>query len=119
VTNVHGWMGGWSPAARFLVPIAPLLWVGVYLFASQARSLGKAVVAALVVVQVAIDAFVWQFPKALWNDGDGVSAFRGSGWLPTWTDPGAAQAFVLLLCAAVAFAFVGSRYLCAWNTARS
>ena len=23
VTNPHGWEGGWSPAARFLMPIAP------------------------------------------------------------------------------------------------
>ncbi len=31
LTNVHGWTGGWSPAARFLTPIAPLL--GLFVFA--------------------------------------------------------------------------------------
>ena len=31
LTNVHGWTGGWNPAARFLTPIVPLL--GLFVFA--------------------------------------------------------------------------------------
>ena len=85
MTNVHGWTGGWSPAARFLVPVSSLLWMGVYLFASQAAASGRLVVAGLVLLQMAINAFVWQFPKTLWNDGDGVSALRWTQWLPTAT----------------------------------
>lgn len=41
ITNVHGWTGGWSPAARFLLPVAPLLWIGVYYFAAQASATGR------------------------------------------------------------------------------
>jgi hypothetical protein len=110
VTNVHGWTGGWSPAARFLVPVAPLLWLGVYKYAAQAAPAGTAVVAALVVLQLAIDAFVWQFPKTLWNDGAGVSAFRWSQWLPTWTDSRATLAFAGALGTAFAFGYLCSRF---------
>src|SRR5262249_34171753 len=28
VTNIHGWTGGWSPPARFWVPIVPLIALG-------------------------------------------------------------------------------------------
>ena len=31
-SNVHGWTGGWSPAARFLVPVAAFLWIPVAVF---------------------------------------------------------------------------------------
>ena len=30
LTNVHGWTGGWNPAARFLTPITPLLGLCVF-----------------------------------------------------------------------------------------
>ncbi len=104
MTNVHGWTGGWSPAARFLVPVSSLLWMGVYLFASQAAASGRLVVAGLVLLQMAINAFVWQFPKTLWNDGDGVSALRWTQWLPTATDSGTVVSLAIALAALVAFA---------------
>ena len=110
LTNVHGWTGGWSPAARFLVPVSPLLWLGVYAYAAQAALGGRIVVTALVAVQLAIDALVWQFPKTLWNDGDGVSAFRWNQWMPTWTDSQATLAFAGALGTAFAFAYVCSRF---------
>ncbi|HEX7019388.1 MAG TPA: hypothetical protein VF159_05235 [Gemmatimonadaceae bacterium] len=84
--NVHGWTGGWTPAARFLVPIVPLLWLGVFALATRATSIGRLLATALVVMQIAIDAYVWQFPKTLWNDGDGVSSVPWTTWLPSWTD---------------------------------
>lgn len=110
LTNVHGWTGGWSPAARFLVPVSPLLWLCVYTYAAHAAGAGRVVVAALVALQLALDAFVWQFPKTLWNDGDGLSALRWSQWLPTWTDSESALPFGMALTAAGAFAYLCSRY---------
>lgn len=112
-TNVYGWDGGWSPAARFLVPIVALLWVGVYFFATQARRAGRVIVVALVVLQVALDAYVWQFPKTLWNDGDGVTALRWIQWLPTSAESSLLP-FMAALAIATAFAVV-----CAWTARQS
>ena len=88
VTNVHGWTRGWNPAARFMVPIVPLLALALPdAFAAMPRVL----LAALVALQITIDAYMWQNPKNLWNDGDGVAAVcsRGSmtfcGALPSVT----------------------------------
>ncbi len=72
LTNVHGWTGGWNPAARFLTPITPLL--GLLVFAGL-RAAPRAIVVAVVTLQVAISAYAWQHPKILWNDGDGRAAF--------------------------------------------
>ena len=72
VTNAHGWTGGWSPAARFLTPVAPLL--GLCVFAGL-RAAPRALVVPIVALQIAIDVYVWQRPKTLWNDGDGRAAF--------------------------------------------
>jgi hypothetical protein len=110
MTNIWGWQGGFSPAARFLVPVAPLLWVAVHAHAMRAMRAGKALVIALVALQVALDLYVWQFPKTLWNDGDGLTAFRWSRWLPTWTATDAAPAFALDLCAIVVIAVLSVRY---------
>jgi hypothetical protein len=71
LTNVHGWTGGWSPAARFLTPIAPLL--GLFVFAGL-KAAPWPLAAALVTLQIAISAYAWQHPKILWNDGDGRAA---------------------------------------------
>ena len=88
LTNVHGWTGGWSPAARFLTPIAPLL--GLFVFAGL-RTAPRLIAAAIVTLQIAISAYAWQHPKILWNDGDGRAALceplgdRVCGYLPTLT----------------------------------
>ena len=60
LTNVHGWTGGWSPAARFLTPIAPLL--GLFVFAGL-KAAPMPLAAAVVVAQIAINAYAWQHPK--------------------------------------------------------
>jgi hypothetical protein len=72
LTNVHGWTGGWNPAARFVTPIVPLL--GILVFAGLRAAPGPIAV-ILVAVQIVISAYAWQHPKILWNDGDGRAAF--------------------------------------------
>jgi hypothetical protein len=72
ITNVHGWAGGWSPPARFLTPIVPLLGIAVFV---GLRATGIVVLVLVVAAQIAIDAYAWQHPKILWNDGDGRAAF--------------------------------------------
>ena len=94
VTNVHGWSGGWSPAARFLVPVAALFWFAAHEYARQGV---RVLVAALVVTQVAINAAMWNNPRLLWNDGDGLTAFAAVNWFPSW--PGG-TAWVWFACAA-------------------
>jgi hypothetical protein len=87
--NVQGWTGGWSPAARFLAPVVPLLGLGV---AAALPVLPRALIVVMVALQVMIDAYAWQHPKNLWNDGDGVAAvcarggMRGCSYLPSFTD---------------------------------
>jgi hypothetical protein len=85
VLNAHGWRGGWTPAARFLVPVAPFLAVLAFAAVAHLRRLPAAVL-AIVAVQIALDALLWQHPGLLWNDGIGTSALlrfldRGTGWL--------------------------------------
>lgn len=99
--NAHGWMGGWSPAARFLVPVVPLFAVAAYGYANLAP---RWIVWPMVGLQIAIDAFVWQHPKTLWNDGDGVSAFVPANMLPTVAHGELLYAAVLLAVAGAACA---------------
>jgi len=86
--NVQGWTGGWSPAARFLAPVVPLLGLGV---AAAMPVLPRALLVVMVALQMTIDAYAWQHPKNLWNDGDGVAAvcarggMRGCAYLPSFT----------------------------------
>jgi hypothetical protein len=95
-TNLHGWRGGWSPAARFLVPVVPLLCLAAYAYVLVGS---RRVVLTLVAMQVAVSAYVWQYPKTLWNEGDGHAAFAGAQWLPTWAAPSFIQ--VVLFAAAL------------------
>jgi hypothetical protein len=76
VTNVHGWTGGWCPAARMMMPIVPLLAIP---FIGALRTLPSLVLAPVIVLQLAIDAYMWQNPKNLWNDGDGIAAVCSRG----------------------------------------
>jgi hypothetical protein len=91
MTNVHGWTGGWNPAARFLTPIVPLLGLAV---SAGLRVVPRALAAAVVAVQVLISAYAWQHPKVLWNDGDGRAAVCSAAgasvceYLPSVVRPG-------------------------------
>jgi len=79
ITNVHGWTGGWSPAARFLVPVVPLIALAI---PAGVRVVPRVVVVAILTLQVATDVYFWQHPKNLWNDGDGVAAVCTRGGAP-------------------------------------
>jgi hypothetical protein len=71
--NPYGWRGGWSPAARFLVPIAPFLALPVPVLMTTRT--GLRVVAAIVFLQLALDAFFWAHPMLLWSEGPGPAPF--------------------------------------------
>jgi hypothetical protein len=87
--NVHGWRGGWSPAARFLVPVAPFLAVFAFAAIAGAERL-PVVVVGLAMAQAALDAVLWQHPGLLWNDGVGSSA------LLTYLDGGSGRLTALV-----------------------
>jgi hypothetical protein len=86
ITNAHGWTGGWSPPARFMVPIVPILALGLV---AGVRMLPRNLVVGIAVIQVSVNIYFWQHPKNLWNDGDGRAAicqrggFRGCAYLPS------------------------------------
>jgi hypothetical protein len=71
--NAHGWRGGWTPAARFLVPVAPFLAILVFAAVAQLPRIPM-IVLAIVAVQVCLDGIFWQHPQLMWNNGIGTSA---------------------------------------------
>ena len=88
ILNAHGWRGGWTPAARFLVPVAPFLAILAFSAVAHMRRL-PVIVLAVVGLQVCLDAILWQYPGLLWNDGIGTSALlkfldRGTGRLSSY-----------------------------------
>jgi hypothetical protein len=94
LTNRHGWDGGWSPAARFLVPIAPIFIVLASGYVARARI--TITLSVLCLGQVLLDLIYWSHPKVLWNLGTGKSALAAflsppgvdvSRWLPCWHTP--------------------------------
>jgi hypothetical protein len=46
------------------------------------RTIPRAVLIAVVVVQIGIDGYFWSHPKNLWNDGDGIAAVCSRGGAP-------------------------------------
>jgi len=102
--NRHGWAGGWSPAARFLVPVAPILVIVGFRYAARLRRIPVAI-ALLCLAQVALDLLYWSRPKLLWNAGTGSSALAEylstpgldvAAWLPSWHVPSLYSAAVSL-----------------------
>jgi hypothetical protein len=79
MTNAIGWTGGWSPPARFLTPVIPLIAIGM---ATGMRRAPRLITVPLIVVQIAIDGYFWQHPKYLWNNGTGVAAVCTEGGVP-------------------------------------
>jgi hypothetical protein len=63
------WWGGFSPAARYLVPLLPFCAVALALALDNAIFRRAAVVAAA--LQVPITAYAWQHPRSLWPIGEG------------------------------------------------
>ena len=89
ITNFHGWRGGWSPAARFLVPIAPFLLMALPLLVRS--RLGVIVTAAVATVQIVISAFQWANPVLTFSEGPGsalwIQRLAGSSVadaIPAW-----------------------------------
>ncbi|MEX2270173.1 MAG: hypothetical protein WD690_01790 [Vicinamibacterales bacterium] len=101
--NPHGWRGGWSPAARFLVPIVPLLAYPIFAWAISVRR--SLLFAVLIAVQVALNALLWQYPKLLWNLGDGTSELLmhlgGGTDRLVWLFPSDARVLAPMLVAAL------------------
>jgi hypothetical protein len=121
VLNAHGWRGGWSPAARFLVPVAPFLAILTFAAVAHLRRL-PTIVLVIVGAQVCLDAFLWQHPALLWNDGYGTSAFlryldggtgRLSSSLPSLLPPVGGRTIAI-----VAATSVGWLLLTAWLSRR-
>jgi hypothetical protein len=65
--NVHGWTGGFAPAARMILPAVALLAIPVAIAADAARNVFRAAVVILVLLQVGIDGVMWNQPKRLWG----------------------------------------------------
>jgi hypothetical protein len=100
--NPYGWAGGWSPAARFLVPIAPLLAIAAFVYRSSLATVPWTVT-TIVTVQCVLDAIYWSRPKVLWNDGTGRGALAAlaspldlPAWLPSWHAPSSYATIVSL-----------------------
>lgn len=75
----HGWWAGFSPAARYIVPLTPFFIV-VIADALRYRAIRIALL-ALIIPQAAIDAMVWQHPRTLWPATSGNAALETLGWI--------------------------------------
>jgi hypothetical protein len=74
ITNIHGWRAGWSPAARFLVPIAPFLAIAAPLLRWPRKAVGVGL-SVLLALQLVLDGFFWGHPMLLWSEGAGPAPF--------------------------------------------
>ncbi|MBE3123636.1 MAG: hypothetical protein IMZ65_02405, partial [Planctomycetes bacterium] len=74
-----GWWAGFSPAARYIVPLTPI-WLVVIAGALVHRPI-RAAAGTLLVFQVLIDGVVWQRPRTLWSSMDRNPALDALGWL--------------------------------------
>jgi hypothetical protein len=63
-----GWWAGFSPAARYLVPVVPLLTIPVAL-AMRSEAVRR-IAAGLLAWQLCISAVAWQHPRWLWPSTD-------------------------------------------------
>ncbi|MSO45419.1 MAG: hypothetical protein EXQ59_01445 [Acidobacteria bacterium] len=68
----HGWWAGFSPAARYIVPLTPFFIIAIA-DALRHRAIRIAVM-VLLIPQVVIDAVVWQRPRTLWPSATPVNA---------------------------------------------
>jgi hypothetical protein len=111
ILNAHGWRGGWTPAARFLVPVAPFLAILTFAAVAHLQRL-PAIVLVIAGVQVCVDALLWQDPHLLWNDGIGTSALlkfldggsgRLSSYVPSIFSPVNSRTMALIAAAVVSW----------------
>jgi hypothetical protein len=117
VLNAHGWRGGWTPAARFLVPVAPFLAVLAFAAVAYLPRL-PAIVLVIVGAQVCLDAVLWQHPGLFWNDGLGTSALltfldRGTGqlsaYVPSILAPVSARTIAIVAVASIGWVLLTAR----------
>jgi hypothetical protein len=73
VTNIHGWRGGWSPAARFLVPIVSFAALAVPAVLAVRGRMRAGVV--IIGAQLIVSAYLWGHPMQQWSEGPGPAAF--------------------------------------------
>jgi len=66
------WWGGFCPAGRYLVPIMPIVAVGLSAGAVKARGFRYAWL-VLALPQIVIAAIVWQHPRWLWPQNTGTN----------------------------------------------
>jgi hypothetical protein len=65
------WWGGWCPAGRYLVPLAP---IAAYVVARAAHYPSiRALALLLLPLQALITVVIWQRPRLLWPRGSGVN----------------------------------------------
>jgi len=104
------WWGGFSPAARFLVPAAPIICV-ICAPALVRCTRFRAISIALLLPQFAIAGYGWQRPRLLWPRGDAENrilealAPRLDAWAPSlrmMTEHAWGRAAELLVIVAVA-----------------
>jgi hypothetical protein len=50
--------------------------------AVEYKGLNVHLLVVIIALQIVIDAYAWQHPKNLWNDGDGVAAACARGGVP-------------------------------------
>ncbi|MCB4756664.1 MAG: hypothetical protein LHV69_06480 [Elusimicrobia bacterium] len=76
------WWGGWSPPPRLLVPIVPLLALGVLMFVRAAadQKSWRWPVPLMLGGTFFLSLLYWQVPKLLWNQEDGINLFL-THWL--------------------------------------
>jgi hypothetical protein len=72
-----GWWAGFSPAARYLVPLMPFCIVAIA-GALRYRAIRFAAL-VLLIPQALLDAVVWQHPRTLWPSTNGNGALQAIG----------------------------------------
>ena len=72
-----GWWAGFSPAARYLVPLIPFC-IAAIADALRHRAIRIAAL-VLLIPQALIDAVVWQHPRTLWPSTEGNAALQTLG----------------------------------------
>ena len=79
------WWGGFSPAARFLVPLAPIVCAVCTPALVQSVRL-RAVAIALLIPQLVVAGYGWQRPRLLWPEGNGVNRVLAvlAPWINAW-----------------------------------
>jgi hypothetical protein len=112
------WDAGFSPAARFLVPLLPLVLLPAVRAFGNRRFISLAI--PVLVFQAIVTALAWQFPRRLWPREQGTNQILDvipvvgpvySSWLPSvQTDPSLAHAW--LAAAALGMMTLGAILVC-------